>query len=268
MLVSYHVHSTNSDGSNTIPELVEAAVDLGLDEIGVSDHFVYPVPGRPVDWSMAPDKLDSYFNQLEQAREIAGGRIRLRFGLECDYEPQTAGALASVLKEYTLDYVIGSMHFLDEFPIDSRAEDWEKLAQPERDEMVRAYWDRIVGLAKSRVFDIVGHIDLCKKFGYQPTIDLSREIEAAVDAIARSGMAIEINTSGLHVPAREMYPSKAILGECLARAIPILITSDAHTCADLTRGFDQAARLAAEAGCTETVVFEGRKMSRVPILSI
>ena len=264
MLVSYHVHSNNSDGTNTILELVEAAIDLGLDETGVSDHFVYPVPGRPVEWSMALDRLDSYFNQLEQAREIAGGRIRLRFGLECDYEPQTAGALASVLKEYTLDYVIGSMHFLDGFPVDAHAEDWEGLTQPERNDVMRRYWLRMAELAGSGLFDFVGHIDICKKFGYKPTVDLSREIDAALDAIAESGMAVEVNTSGLYMPVGEAYPSRAILRQCRKKGIPVLVTSDAHSAASLTRGFEEAQRLISAARYTETAAFSERKMRLLP----
>jgi len=259
-ITSYHVHSVYSDGRNTVAEIVEAAVELGINEIGISDHFVYPIPGREVRWSMRREDLDSYFEELIRAEEAAGDAIKVRFGLECDFEPDTAEALGRLLEDYPLDYVIGSMHFLEDFPIDDRPEYWDNLSPEQRNAMMSRYWIRMADLARSRMFDFVGHIDLCKKFGYRPTIDLSREINAALEAIGESGMAVEVNTSGLYMPVGEAYPSQWILRACRELAIPVLITADAHRIADLTRGFDRARQIVVEAGYRQMAVFERRRI--------
>ena len=246
-------------------EYVEAAIEIGLDELGISDHFVYPRPGRPVRWSMPLERLPAYFDGLREARELAGDKIKVRFGLEADYEPQTIDALAELLVGFPLDYVIGSIHFLDLFPVDDSPGHWDKLSEPERNDTMRAYWNQLARMAKRGVFSFVGHIDICRKFGHLPTVDLSADIAAALDAIAQAGMAVEINTSGRHCPIQEAYPSPAILVECRRRGIPILINADAHAAASLTSGFEEAAELASSAGYTETLVYEARQARVVPI---
>ena len=265
MLTSYHVHSTHSDGKSPIREFVEAAIEAGLDELGISDHYVLPPSGEPVVWSMPLAGLPAYFEDLRAAREFAGNKLTIRYGLEADFDPLAAEDLGEVLRAHELDYVIGAVHFLDGFPVDENAENWDELTQPERNDMVRFYWDRVGQAARSGLFDFFAHLDLCKKFGHLPTVDISGEVAAALDAIAEAGMGVEINTSGLYMPIAEAYPSRAILLECRRRGIPVQVNSDAHVPANLTRGFDDALRLIADAGYAETAVYSARKMSLVAL---
>ena len=102
------------------------------------------------------------------------------------------------------------MHIVDGFGIDGCASDWETLIQDERDDVIRAYWARVRQMARSGLFDIAAHLDLYKKFGYYPSVDISKDVEAALDAVATSGMSVELNTAGWHKPCHEEYPSPAI----------------------------------------------------------
>ncbi len=214
---------------------------------------------------MPKDGLPDYFRALHAAREEAGDRLIVRYGLEADFFPETAAQLAEILKAYPFDYVIGSVHFVDDFPIDDSAGWWDALSEDERNDMVRAYWSRITAMAESGVFDIAAHLDLYKKFGHRPTADVSAEIATALDAIAKSGMAVELNTAGLHKAVREIYPSPAILRECRTRGIPALVTADAHDITHLTRSRDLGVEALREAGYTEQAVFAARKMTLVPL---
>ena len=92
----------------------------------------------------------------------------------------------------------------------------------------------MLGLARSGIFDFVGHLDLYKKFGQRPSVDMSEHVNAVLDAIAQSGMAVELNTAGGHKDAREAYPSQGMVVGCRKRGIPMLVTSDAHHCSALT----------------------------------
>ncbi|MDH7602350.1 MAG: histidinol-phosphatase [Armatimonadota bacterium] len=266
MKTSYHVHSVYSDGENSILEIVTAASEQGLDEIGLSDHLVYPKANRSVPWSMSLDAIDSYFEELCEAQCVVGDKLRVRFGLECDYEPETADLLADVLARCPLDYVIGSVHFLDDFPIDESADYWERLDEDNRNLVARSYWQRIKELAQSRLFDIVGHLDLYKKFGWKPSIDLTEEIAEALDAIAAARMVVEVNTAGLTKPAREIYPSPEILDMCRVRDIPVIITADAHNVSGLTYGYEEARNLVQARGWLGTVLFSKRKFELLPQL--
>ena len=112
---------------------------------------------------------------------------------------------------------------------------------------------------------IAAHLDLPKKFGYRPTADLSGEAAAALDALKATGMAIEINTAGWSLPAREAYPSPGLLRAARERKIPLLINSDAHFPEFLTRDFNRARELAREAGYGELVRYEQRRALPVPL---
>lgn len=265
MITSYHVHSTYSDGKTGIREMVAGAVTQGIDELGISDHYVWLGNGDLPVWSMPLDALPRYLAEIGETAEEFGGELVVRKGLEADYDPATERELGEALRQFPFDYVIGSVHFLDGFPVDEDSDHWDMLSEAERNDMYRLYWDRIRLMAKSRLFDFAGHLDLYKKFGHRPTIDISGQVETALDAIAESGMAVEVNTAGLFLPAGEAYPSSAILPACHTRGIPILINSDAHKPADLLRGFDDGRRLARAAGYTHAAAFAQRSARSVPL---
>lgn len=258
MLTSYHVHSIYSDGKTTIRELAEAAAAQGLDELGISDHYVLLPAGRNVSWSMSLDGLAQYLTELQEVTEEFRERLVIRKGLEVDYDPATERELAEVLHAHDFDFVIGSVHFIDGFPVDESPDHWDRLSEDERNDLIRAYWVRIKQMAKSCLFDFAGHLDLYKKFGHRPTVDISEDVMAALDAVAFSGMAVEINTAGWFLPAREAYPSLEILSACRLHAIPILINSDAHEPSNLTRGFDRAYELARSVGYSEVLAYNRR----------
>jgi histidinol-phosphatase (PHP family) len=214
-----------------------------------------------VEWTMPLDLLGDYVLELRAARQETRD-LTLRIGVEADYFPETVDELRERLSGYPFDYVIGSVHYVDGFPIDRHTSDWDALSPEERNEKWRLYWVRMRELAESRVFDFAAHLDLPKKFGHRPIVDLTAEAHAALDAIAAAGMAIEINTAGWSLPAAEGYPSLELLREARRRDIPLLINADAHFPEFLTRNFDRARELAREAGYTELVRYEKRQ--RVP----
>ncbi|MCE5197773.1 MAG: histidinol-phosphatase HisJ family protein [Armatimonadota bacterium] len=261
MLTSYHVHSTFSDGESSIHDMAQAAVQAGVNELGMSDHFVLLPGNKTVNWSMPLDALPQYFDAIEAARESVARKIIVRCGLEADFVPEAAGELKEILCEHAFDYVIGSVHFVSSFPIDEHERHWEAISQPQRDDIIRSYWDNVAKMAKSGLFDIVGHMDLYKKFGHSASCDISDYILNALDAIAEADMAVELNTSGWHKPVQEAYPSAMILRGCYRRGIPVLITADAHTPTDITRDFARAAQLLCGIGYTQQAVFAKRNRS-------
>jgi histidinol-phosphatase (PHP family) len=263
MIATYHNHSTWSDGRTSIGEMVAGARRLGVDELGISDHFVVHPDVASPQWGMPIERLDEYVKEVLSFRDTPDLTIRL--GLEVDWFPNHAAAIREALGDHPYDYLIGSVHEIDGFPIDCAAEHWEQLTETERNEMHRAYWRRITSLAQSGLFDIAAHLDLPKKFGYRATIDLSREIGAALDAIAASGMVVELNTAGWHKPVGEGYPSPDILRVCAALNIPVTLSADAHEPDHLLRDFERGAQWLLEAGYRELARFNGRKRTFEPI---
>ncbi len=265
MITSYHCHSRWSDGEGEIIDFVRRAGEIGLDEVGLSDHYVLMPDRTDMEWAMPLHALGDYVRTVLSAVEEFRAETTVRLGVEADFVPETADDLREILAQYPFDYVIGSVHFLDGFPIDGGGQYWAALSEQERDDVIRGYWVRVRQMAESGMYDFAGHPDLTKKFGYYPSVDISDVVSDALDAIARADMAVELNTSGWHVPAGEEYPSPYILGECFARGIPVLVTADAHTPANLDRSFSRAYKLLREIGYREVVSFDRRRRISRPM---
>ncbi|HAM36030.1 MAG TPA: histidinol-phosphatase [Elusimicrobia bacterium] len=262
-MTSYHNHTLFSDGTATAADMVTAAQQAGLGEVGISDHIVIHPQGRTFKWGMPLNRLEEYVAAVREAGRNA--HIPVRLGIEADFFEETADQLRELLGRYPFDYVIGSVHFAGGFMVDESRKKWEDLSPLQRDEKWSAYWGGIAGLARSGIFDFVAHLDLPKRFGFAMEENTSRAALAALDAVARAGMAIEINTSGWSHPVKEAYPSPALLQAAWQRKIEILVNADAHNPRDIDRFFGPAKLLAREAGYTQTVRFAGRKRSRTPL---
>ena len=251
MEVSYHNHSKWSDGQNTVEEMFLAAKAAGLREFGLSDHFV--VPGLPElndkEWSMPIGQVDAYMEEVSACcRKVASEDFSPRIGLEVDYFRENWKEVDAILKRLPLDYCIGSNHYSFSFSIDHDASDWEPLSQEEIDRIYQEHWQKMLEMAQTGAFDIAGHIDLPKKFGFACSCDLSDLQEATLLAIRDSDMAMELNTAGWFKQCQEAYPSLKLLKRAHELGIPVIISADAHQTGHVMRAFDRAQALLAEAG--------------------
>jgi histidinol-phosphatase (PHP family) len=93
----------------------------------------------------------------------------------------------------------------------------------------------------------------------RPDGDLRRFYELAIDAIAESGIAVEVSTAGLRKPVGERYPADAFLAMCLEAGCPIALSSDAHVPEQLGFRYEEAVELLQELGVQELAVFERRQ---------
>jgi histidinol-phosphatase (PHP family) len=263
MIATYHNHSSWSDGKDTIATLVDWAAENAVDEIGVSDHLVLR-PDRTVPkWSLDPRRVPEYVADVLAQRREHGPVVRL--GLEVDWYPGHAEVIRTALDGLPLDYILGSVHEIGSFILDGSPAAWDKLSVAEQDEMHRQYWVHMRSMAESGLFDIAAHIDLTKKFGHRPTVDLSVEIDAALDAIAAAGLVVELNTAGWHKPCRDGYPTPELLEACRARGIEVTLSADAHQAGHLLRDFDRGAARLAAAGFTRLARFAERQVTYEPI---
>lgn len=238
--------------------MVAAAEAAGLDEYGLSDHYVLaPADLPPQSWSMPLERVAEYVEAVQAV--AASASIPVRVGIEVDYFPETIDEAGSRLSSLPLDYWIGSVHFVDSFPVDASATDWAALTSEDVTDANRRYWLRVAEMARTGLFDFIGHLDLPKKFGVRPAEEPEAEIDAALGAIADAGVPVELNTSGWDKPCAEPYPSPHLLRRCCEAGIPVLTNDDSHAPGSVGAHFPQAAALLREAGFTEVVRFAGRQ---------
>lgn len=264
MLTDYHLHTyLCRHASGKLTDYVEKAMAFKLSEIGFSDHCPWP-DGYDMRNRMASCEIELYRKEIRKLQDRYDSRIKIRYGLEVDWVP---GKMAEVFRNTDredLDYTIGSIHYTDSFPFDNpeTIEVWKK--NQTTDKVWERYWDLAMEMASSGRFNILGHFDIPKKFGYFHS-DMEKMIKKAEDVLCEAGkknMAIEINTSGLRKPVHEIYPSPRILKLAKKHGLMLTLGSDAHAPEEVAANFAEAVQLAKSAGFTEICTFEKKKPSK------
>ncbi len=270
MLTDYHVHMAET-GSFTIDYLkqyIEAAKANGIEELGISEHAYFFYETKNIlsnPWVDGRRHLH-FADYAQFFKDANAAGLRVKMGIEMDYTPGKEREMEAFIQQHPFDYVIGSVHWIGDWGIDL---DIYKDEYEKRDmkEVYTKYFDQIVTLAESKLFDFVGHIDLIKIFGYAPKDQdfIDQEYDRVVQALAASGTCIEISTAGLRKPVGEMYPTPRLLQKCFDAGVEIVICSDAHMPKHIGFAYDQAIALARSVGYTEIQTFTQRKKIAHPI---
>ncbi len=256
--IDYQVHSFRShDGRATIIDHCERAVQLGLDEIGFSEHLDFD----PDDPAVGHFDYDRYVSEIFEARDRFADSLTIRMGIEVDYQKWFEDEIAEYLATHSFDFVIGSVHYVDRVMIMTP----EYVNGRSSGQAYDLYFAAVLDSVQSGLIDIVGHLEYAKRRGvpvfgpFDPTRNHDTVMALFGEMIGR-GVALEINTAGLRQNAGGPYPCPehvrmyASLGGRL-----LTIGSDAHHPDDLAAEYSHAANLALESGLTELTTWESRR---------
>lgn len=262
-LVDYHLHTARcGHAEGGLEDYVSRALELGLAEIGFSDHFPL-LHLRDPSLSMALEELPEYVREIGELAERTTG-LTVRMGIEVDYVDGYVDRLAELLRPYPFDYVLGSVHYLDGWGFDD-----PRYVDGYRGRDIHALWERyfqVLGdAAECGLFDVLAHPDLIKKFGWRPRGDVRRLYEECLDRVAESGLVVEVSTAGLRKPVGEVYPGEDFLRLCREREIPVTLGSDAHAPGEVGWRFESALALLRRAGYRDIVRFRKRERSLLPL---
>lgn len=261
-----HLHTDQSPDSNVPVDVYAAlALERGIAELAITDH---------VDFDRRDPAYDYVaFAERERVVRAAAERwaprgVLIRFGAELTFNRAWEGDLRDHLRRHRYDYTIGSVHDWPDSPyIPSRVGTWA-TGRP-LDEVVAPYFDEIIAAARSGLFDTIGHLDVVKRYLYPHVrpADLGARpelLDPALSAIAESGVALEVNTSGLRHRVRETYPAPSAVARYRELGGVRAVTgSDAHREDWFAWGLADGYRALTEAGFP-TLAFR-RGMDRVEI---
>ena len=263
MLIDYHMHFMSHDvkGKFKPIDYVNSAKNRGLSEIGFSEHFAIKKIGQ-IDYSMDYEELKKYIKAIKKLKESSDFPVKI--GLEMDFFPRLEKRIGETLKSYPFDYVIGSVHFIKEWPVDDPTSipDYKKS---NINKLYEEYFNLIKQAIKSKLFDIIGHIDLIKIFGFKPKNDITNLLEDIADTLKENKVCIEVNIRGLSKPCKEIYPSEKILSLCFERKVPITLGSDAHSPEEVGKDFDKAVKMVKGIGYREIARFTRREIELVKL---
>jgi histidinol-phosphatase (PHP family) len=224
---------------------IDSARERGLTDIAFTDHDRYHAG------------ID--FDELEKLRG-ANPDIRIRAGIELDNDPETSGAGRDWVKKNwdRLDFVLGSVHYLDRSDqmFDSVPAGAEQFRDRDIDAVYTDYFRRIREIVATGLVDCLSHLDLIKIHGHRPKAPIRDLVSETLDLIAARGLAIELSTAGWRKPVNELYPSDEIIRLAIEKGIRFTTASDAHSHAQLGENYEWLAEKMEQLGIREVCVFE------------
>ncbi len=255
----YHVHTTYSDGRREPEAYIEAALKLGLREIGFSDHL--NPAGGPPGWCMPHDRLPEYAGHILRLKREHKD-IAVRLGLEIDYLPNTEEVTEKIINSFPFDFIIGSVHYLGEDTVDLGPEFY---IGKDINLIYENYFNMVCEAASTGFFDIMGHPDLVRIHRYRPESDITHLYSMMASAFGMHDVAFELNTNGRNKPLNDFYPDRQYLHLFAEYGVPVCVNSDAHFPERIGQYFSDAYDLLKRVGYREMAAFSGRERYSIPI---
>ncbi len=261
MVYETHMHTPLCKHARGMPkDYAEAALRKGLKGITVTCHAPLPPDCSP-GVRMSLDQWREYQDLVEACRDSYAGKIDVLLGVESDFLPGLEPWLEKLHGSASLHYVLGSVH-------PQTPEYQTRYLNPDNwPAFHEQYFTSLAEAAECRLFDCLAHPDLVKNYGSEQWSlpDRMPQILRALDRIAATGVAMELNTSGLHKTIPEMNPNPQMLRAMRERGIPVVVGADAHEPGRVAGDFDRAFELLLRCGYTEIRMFKDRLPVDLPL---
>ena len=248
----YHTHPQGHRVQRYTPALLQPWADsarkVGLTDIAFTDHDRYHA-GIDLD-------------EIDHLRE-RNLDLRIRAGIELDNDPIHSMAGREWIEKHwdKLDFVLGSVHFLDrdDQMFDSVPDGAAQFQGRNVDTIYADYFRRVREMAATGLVDCLAHLDLIKIHGHRPGAEIGAIVNETLDFIRARNLAIELSTAGWRKPVNELYPSDRIIDLAIEKGIPFTIASDAHSYAQLADNYARLAQKLAVLGVRQICIFENHQ---------
>lgn len=225
MEYDYHAHSTFSDGSE-METMIEAAQDVGLDGIGFADHCNVSIeePGMSLAWD-----LDETYPERRRKVQTLREEFDLRIfdAVEMDYRPEDEERIETFLGEADFDYTLGSVHHVGTRDVAAPTPFSDEPDEVRR-QFVDRYFELVVELIESELFDVVAHLDLTERNANLRTYATEEHYRAVAAALATSSTVPELNAGRVFSDYGEVHPHPEFLEVLLDEGIPFVPGTDSH----------------------------------------
>ena len=221
----------------------DAARERGLRDIAFTDHDRYHAG---VD-----------FDAIDTLRE-RNPDMRIRAGIELDNDPVTGEAGRRWVESNwdRLDFVLGSVHYLDAPQMFDAAGQEGQFEGRGIDAIYADYFERVRAMAATGLVDCLAHLDLVKIHGFRAQSPIPGLIAETLQFIKYRDISIELSTAGWRKPVGEQYPSAEIIRLAAAAGVPFTVASAAHSHVQQAENYDRLAALLEECGVDEVCVYE------------
>ena len=255
MRCDYHTHTTYSDGS-FLSWMVSAAERADLDAIGIADHCI--VSSREEQRHQRENmgfNLDVTYERRRSAIEAMRERrdIIIYDGVEMDFHPADADEIAAFLDEVGFDYTVGSVHEVDGTNVHFEDHFAEQSAAARRDH-VATYFDRLVALIESELFDIAAHVDLVERNSTLRGLATDEQYRRVAKAFTDSRTVPELNAGRVLSEYGEVHPTPQFMEILLEEDVEFVFGTDSHRPDDIEPRKEELEKFAATHGVETTTL--------------
>lgn len=266
---NYHTHSTFCDGKNTAEEIILCAIEKNFDILGFSSHSMFPFSS---DWHLPSNSHKEYADSIRSLAKKYSDKIEIYTGFEADYISGVCCPSFENYRDFSPDYLIGSIHFVPGkkgfIEADGSFDDVRKGINSFFNGDIKAAVCEYFALEREMIekgnFTFIGHPDLIKKqnAGSTKLFDETEEwykseVKATARALSKAGICVEVNTGGiLRSGQKEPYPSPYFLETLNSLNVPVTLNSDAHTLKGLDVWFEEGYEYIKKAGYKEIMYFQ------------
>lgn len=231
------------------------AIKKGLTEICFTNHQEWiSAAGGFYDYAMRNTGWEKLISDIETARKQFP-TLTIKLGCEIGHYPQYATEIIRFAGQYPFDYIIGSIHALEDKPIDIAPffDTGNTALQIKR---VRQYFSAIKEMVDHAYFDCVGHLDITKKHLTAHDVEEYQDlIWDIAHSMKKNDIGFELNTSGWRHPIKECYPSSDIIKILKNAGVrKVTIGSDSHSPGsvgqDIQKGLEFLSQNGFDAICT------------------
>ena len=273
MLIDYHIHNHFSPDSNDhTREIAERALELGIEEIAITNHMQTEDPEKHIDiFSLeeAIPRLNAAKKEIEET-QLHFPQLRILFGIEVDSNLPWKKDADLLVRQLDLDIALGSVHIVDDVIISSPRRAIEFYQHVSEEHAYSRYFELMQDFTRDGNFDVVAHFDVCKRGGteiygafnpqkYKPLI------LSSLQNIKNRGLGIELNTGSMHRRCNEIYPHPDIIKWALEIGVEhFTLGSDSHHPDVIGCNFQEAIQIAKELGITKFTRYQKRNPISLP----
>ena len=226
MQTDVHSHTTFSDGS-TLAAMIDAAETAGLDALGLTDHCI--VTDDAFGRRETYDLVETYEQRravVDAAREDTS--LTLYDAAEVSYVASEADAIRAFLSTADFAYTIGSVHFADQYDYTATGQ-YAAADDETRRAAVKRYYDAVVDLVDSELFDVLGHLDLPERLPTLRGLSTAADYERVAAALADSRTVPEINAGRVDRSLNRVHPDPEMLASFHDHGVEFVLGTDSHT---------------------------------------
>jgi histidinol-phosphatase (PHP family) len=244
--------------------VVQAALDAGFTTYGLSEHaprflaeHLYPEE-RHLTPAALRETFRNYVARALELRQKYEDRLELLIGFETEALPVADWPEKMVMLRQSapFDYIVGSVHSIGDTWIDLDSATTARAAEAcgGYEPLRCAYFDRLAELVQTLKPEIVGHVDLVRRFeapDFRFSSPSMQHAERVLEAALASGSALEVNAAPFRRGFGPVYPGPQLLARAYALGVPVTLGDDSHGPDGVGVGLDACLAAIATAGYRE-----------------